>query len=159
MIYLCGNEIQFGVLFLVLLQQRIEACLFGVYPLVPNRLVYPELYPSDCLYTTQPQLVKRLKYICTRPKLFRLSRHEHFNKSNKHQSSSSPSHTGNNSTAAATTANSSVIPSKEEKMSASTCNTTTNNSRGEMEQRDNYFDKYKWSAVRQLFLDAFSVDI
>lgn len=52
----------------------IEACLLGVYPLLPNRLVYPELYPRECLYSTNAQLIKKLKYICTRPKLFRMMR-------------------------------------------------------------------------------------
>ena len=52
----------------------IEACLFGVYPLLPNRLVYPEIYPKECLYSTEAQLLKKLKYICTRPKMFRLLR-------------------------------------------------------------------------------------
>ena len=55
----------------------IEACLFGVYPLLPNRLVYPELYPKLCLYSTEAQLVKKLKYICSRPKWFRLVRQRH----------------------------------------------------------------------------------
>ena len=52
----------------------IEACLLGAYPILPNRLVYPELYPKECLYSTEAQLLKKLKYICTRPKLFRLTR-------------------------------------------------------------------------------------
>lgn len=50
-----------------------EACLFGVYPILPNRLVYPEIYPSECLYSTEAQLLKKLKYVCSRPKLFRES--------------------------------------------------------------------------------------
>jgi hypothetical protein len=53
------------------LLSRLEACLFGVYPLLPNRLVYPEIYPKQCLYSTEAQLLKKLKYICTRPQLFR----------------------------------------------------------------------------------------
>ncbi|CAF0715869.1 unnamed protein product [Brachionus calyciflorus] len=52
----------------------IEACLFGAYPILPNRLVYPELYPKECLYSTEAQLVKKLKQICSRPKQFRLIR-------------------------------------------------------------------------------------
>lgn len=48
--------------------------MFGAYPLLPNRLVYPELYPKECIYSTGTQLVKKLKQICSRPKQFRLSR-------------------------------------------------------------------------------------
>ena len=148
MIYLKANSIwclvslSFLFLFFSFFQftwPRIEACLFGVYPLVPNRLVYPELYPSECLYSTQPQLVKRLKHICARPRLFRLSRHEHFSDNKRHQSSSS------NSVVA--------IPSN-----TSACNSQMESRRRPPEQQDNYFDKYKWSAVRPLFLDAFALD-
>ena len=52
----------------------IEACLLGVYPILPNRLVYPELYPKECLYSTEAQLIKKLKYFCSRPKMFRMAR-------------------------------------------------------------------------------------
>ena len=48
--------------------------MLGAYPLLPNRLVYPELYPSENLYSTEAQLLKKLKYFCTRPKLFRQMR-------------------------------------------------------------------------------------
>ena len=48
--------------------------MLGAYPLLPNRLVYPELYPSDNLYSTEAQLLKKLKYFCTRPKVFRQMR-------------------------------------------------------------------------------------
>ena len=47
-----------------------SAC--GCLPLVPNRLVYPELYPKDpCIYNTDTQLYKKLKSFCRRPNLIR----------------------------------------------------------------------------------------
>ena len=42
----------------------LEATLSGAYPLVPNRLVYPELYPSEFLYEDQAMLVRRLGELC-----------------------------------------------------------------------------------------------
>ena len=48
--------------------------MFGVYPICPNRLVYPEIYPKQCLYSTDAQLIKKLKYICLHPKQFRSTR-------------------------------------------------------------------------------------
>jgi len=47
----------------------LEAATCGCLPLCPNRLSYPELFPSDCLYRTQRQLVKRLRDFATRPDL------------------------------------------------------------------------------------------
>lgn len=47
----------------------LEAAALGCFPLVPNRLVYPELYPTDCLYNTEQQLYKRLRDFCRRPAL------------------------------------------------------------------------------------------
>ena len=41
-----------------------EATWLGCYPLLPNRLVYPEFYPQECLYNTEQQLFKRLAKMC-----------------------------------------------------------------------------------------------
>jgi glycosyltransferase involved in cell wall biosynthesis len=46
----------------------LEAAYAGCAPLVPDRLVYPELYPADMRYGTQEQLVARLRsLIAERP--------------------------------------------------------------------------------------------
>ena len=48
----------------------LEAAASGCLPLVPNRLVYPEIYPKDpCIYNTDNQLFKKLKSFCRRPDL------------------------------------------------------------------------------------------
>ena len=45
----------------------LEAAWCRCFPLAPRRLVYPELYPADCLYNTEQQLYNRLAKMCKDP--------------------------------------------------------------------------------------------
>jgi glycosyltransferase involved in cell wall biosynthesis len=49
----------------------LEATYLGCFPVVPNRLVYPEIYPKECLYNTDVQLVKKLRKFCADPERVR----------------------------------------------------------------------------------------
>jgi len=46
-----------------------ESAMCGCFPLCPNRLSYPELFPSQCIYNTDRQLYKRLREYCTKKHL------------------------------------------------------------------------------------------
>lgn len=50
----------------------IEAASSGCLPLLPERLVYPEIYSTcrqECLYRTEQQLFKKLRLLCRKPHL------------------------------------------------------------------------------------------
>lgn len=45
----------------------LETVHCGCFPLVPKKLVYPEIYPPKCQYTTQENLLNQLRYFCEFP--------------------------------------------------------------------------------------------
>jgi len=45
----------------------VEAALSGCFPLVPNRLSYPEIFPEACIYRTDQQLFKKLRDFSKKP--------------------------------------------------------------------------------------------
>ena len=45
----------------------LEGTYLGCFPVVPDRLVYPELYPPECIYRTDAQLCKKLKKFALNP--------------------------------------------------------------------------------------------
>ena len=53
----------------------VEAAICGCYPLVPQRLVYPEIFGGDIesetsfCYRTEQQMFKKLKEFCVKPYL------------------------------------------------------------------------------------------
>ncbi|XP_017050857.1 glycosyltransferase-like domain-containing protein 1-like [Drosophila ficusphila] len=56
----------------------LEATFCGCYPIAPNKLVYPEIYPKENLYNTSNSLVKKLCNLCRNPKVFRKQRDQFF---------------------------------------------------------------------------------
>lgn len=68
LVFLCKCFLQkvFSFDFFVF-DNRLEATYCGCFPLVPNRLVYPEIYPECCLYESCDDLFQRLTSFCLKP--------------------------------------------------------------------------------------------
>ncbi|EDW82453.2 uncharacterized protein Dwil_GK25818 [Drosophila willistoni] len=56
----------------------LEATYCGCYPIAPNKLVYPEIYPKENLYNTSNSLIKMLYNWCRNPEAFRRHRDKFF---------------------------------------------------------------------------------
>ncbi|EDW51537.1 glycosyltransferase-like domain-containing protein 1-like [Drosophila sechellia] len=56
----------------------LEATFCGCYPIAPNKLVYPEIYPKENLYNTSNALTKKLYNFCRMPRVFRKQRDQFF---------------------------------------------------------------------------------
>ncbi|KAH8237495.1 hypothetical protein KR038_009745 [Drosophila bunnanda] len=56
----------------------LEATYCGCYPIAPNKLVYPEIYPKENLYNTSNALTKMLANLCRNPRVFRTRRDKFF---------------------------------------------------------------------------------
>ncbi|CAH0546617.1 unnamed protein product [Brassicogethes aeneus] len=46
-----------------------EATYYGCFPLAPNGLVYPEIYPKESLYSDIDDLYKKLQRFCVNPSM------------------------------------------------------------------------------------------
>lgn len=66
--WLCkwGLKMLFKIVY-ICFYNRLEATYCGCFPLVPNRLVYPEIYPESCIYNDCDDLFERLKTYCLEP--------------------------------------------------------------------------------------------
>jgi hypothetical protein len=69
----CSSYLPWMTIFYFL--YRLEATYYGCFPLCPSTLVYPELYPKECLYKNEEQLLKTLEDFCKKPSLARHMRH------------------------------------------------------------------------------------
>ncbi len=62
------------------LHYRLEGVAHKCFPLAPNKLVYPEIFPcKTCLYNSEEDLFKRLKKYLTNIGLFNKDKKTFFN--------------------------------------------------------------------------------